>query len=245
MSQILFLASSPTCPVEDRYELDPRNGMLDSLREVITHEIRLLFIASSPDEPEGNRYYAGSVSRAFTLAGFTVAQTAILERSTASDTEALLAQSNVIFLAGGHVPTQNAFFRDIGLREKIRAFHGVIMGCSAGTMNAADVVYAAPELSGEATDPDYKRFIPGLGLTKVQIFPHFQYYRDLTLDGLRILEDIAFPDSFGNPIWALPDGSYLFRNGDHEEIRGEAYIIRDGGLHQVGYASGVLNPADF
>jgi len=31
-------------------------------------------------------------------------------------------------------------------------------------MNCADTVYAQPEEPGEAVDPDYQRFIPGLGL---------------------------------------------------------------------------------
>lgn len=30
-------------------------------------------------------------------------------------------------------------------------------------MNCADTVYAQPEEPGEAVDPDYQRFIPGLG----------------------------------------------------------------------------------
>ena len=55
---------------------------------------------------------------------------------------------DVVFLGGGHVPTQNAFFERIGLRHKIKDFTGMIIGISAGTMNSADVVYAQPEMPG-------------------------------------------------------------------------------------------------
>ena len=71
----------------------------------------------------------------------------------------MLCAYDVIFLGGGHVPTQNAFFHRIGLREKIRNFDGIVIGISAGSMNSADVVYAQPELPGEAADESYQRFL--------------------------------------------------------------------------------------
>ena len=41
-------------------------------------------------------------------------------------------------------------------------------------MNCAEIVYAQPEMSGEAVDPNYKRFLKGLNLTKYQIIPHYE-----------------------------------------------------------------------
>ena len=38
-------------------------------------------------------------------------------------------------------------------------------------MNCAQIVYAQPELEGEAIDPKYERFLEGLNLTKFQILP--------------------------------------------------------------------------
>ena len=49
-------------------------------------------------------------------------------------------------------------------------------------MNCADTVYAGPELEGEAIDPLYERWITGLGLTDINIFPHFQSLKDDYLD---------------------------------------------------------------
>ena len=59
-------------------------------------------------------------------------------------------------------------------------------------MNCADTVYAGPELEGEAIDPLYKRWITGLGLTDINIFPHFQSLKDDFLDGQRLIEDITY-----------------------------------------------------
>ena len=91
-----------------------------------------------------------------------------------------------------------------------------------GSMNSAEIVYAQPEREGEAVDPAYQRFLPGLGLTKTMLLPHYQENKDDILDGQRVYEDIAFSDSHGRVIYAIPDGSYLFCKDGKEELRGEA-----------------------
>ena len=100
-------------------------------------------------------------------------------------------------------------------------------------MNSAEVVYAQPELEGEAVDPSYERFLDGLGLTECMILPHYQDLRDQTLDGLRIFEDITYPDSLGRQFYALPDGSYLYGENGVERICGEAWLIQDGVCRKV------------
>lgn len=61
-----------------------------------------------------------------------------------------LSGYDVLILPGGHVPTQNNFFNRISLKERMKAFRGIVIGISAGTMNCADTVYAQPELPGES-----------------------------------------------------------------------------------------------
>ena len=77
------------------------------------------------------------------------------------------------------------------------------MGISAGSMNLADMAYIQPEEEGEGVDPDFVRFAPGLGLTDVNVLPHYQKCKDDILDGLRLFEDITYPDSRGNTFFAL------------------------------------------
>ncbi len=95
-------------------------------------------------------------------------------------------------------------------------------------MNCADMVYASSELDGEALDPAFKRWILGLGLTRVNIFPHFEMLKDDILDGLRVIEDITYADSMGQEILALNDGSYIVIEDGRTELFGEAYRILDG-----------------
>ena len=95
------------------------------------------------------------------------------------------------------------------------------------------MVYAQPEMPGEAADPTYERFIPGLGLTEYNIIPHFNAVRNDVIDGMRLIEDIAFSDSIGHTFYALTDGSYLLQTEEGAEIRGEAYMIRDRAITQI------------
>ena len=107
------------------------------------------------------------------------------------------------------------------------------MGISAGTMNCAELVYAQPEMPGEASDPSFRRFIQGLGLTDCNILPHYQAVKDDYVDGLRLMEDITYPDSFGHRFYAIPDGSYFLQTEDRREIRGEAYLISEGSIRKI------------
>ena len=144
-----------------------------------------------------------------------------------------LTAFSVIVLTGGHVPTQNRFFKTVRLKERLSNYDGIVVAWSAGSMNCADSVYAGPELEGEAVDPRYERWISGLGITNINIFPHYQALKDDYLDGLRLIEDITFADSMGHEFIALNDGSYILIDGEHETLYGEAYMIKDGKIMQI------------
>ena len=228
---ICFLTSSPFLENENR--LNPANGLPEELRKSLRPNCAALFICSDPDGHERTLFFAQAVKEAFEADGFSFGSFEILDGLNRKKAGALVQGADFIILAGGHVPTQNRFFQEIDLRALLCDFHGVILGISAGTMNAAETVYSQPEEEGEAVDPDYQRFLPGLGLTKTQILPHYQSTRHDVLDGLRVFEDIAYPDSMGRSFYALPDGSYLHIHDGREELRGEAFLIRDGTLRRI------------
>lgn len=235
---VYFLTSSSCLP--DSPALNPANGFVDELREALPHPCRAVFVASSPDDVERTERFAGSIRAGFELTGFRFDRYQILDRRSADQCADLVAGADLLILSGGHVPTQNRFFHDIGLRERLTDYDGVVIGISAGTMNCEELVYAPPEEEGEAIDPSYRRFYPGLGLTKVMIFPHFQDARYEVVDGLPTLETSLLPDSMGRRIYALVDGSFLLGKDGREELRGEAYLIENGVLTQIGREGGVL-----
>ena len=163
-----------------------------------------------------------------------------MDRRNEHQASELIRDSGLIILAGGHVPTQNRFFSRIGLRALLKDYNGILIGISAGSMNSAETVYAQPERDGEAIDPAYQRFLPGLGLTKTMLLPHYQENKDDILDGQRVYEDIAFSDSYGRVIYAIPDGSYLFIKNGKEELRGEAYRISEGKMSQIAQTNDIV-----
>jgi dipeptidase E len=72
-----------------------------------------------------------------------------------------------------------------------------------------------------------------LGLTKVQILPHYQKVKDWWLDGKRLFEDITCADSLGRCFYALPDFSYVVDDGKGAILYGEAYRLQDGVMTQI------------
>ena len=117
------------------------------------------------------------------------------------------------------------------------------MGISAGSMNCADEVYVQPEEEGES-DPDFQRFTAGLGLTGVNVLPHYQKVKDGILDGLRLFEDITYADSWGHTFFAIPDGSYFCQDDEQLLLFGESYLIRDGALEPLTAGGEVLDMAE-
>ncbi len=228
----IFLTSSPCIPNADKAILNPENGFVDRLRNALPEHPHCLFICSHPDSAYLTDKYAAAMNEAFAGAGMSFASLNVLDGRNDFRASELIAQSDFIILAGGHVPTQNAYFRKINLRWLLRNYQGVIMGVSAGSMNAADNVYVQPEMAGESR-PEFQRWVKGLGFTNTNILPHYQQIKDWELDGKRLFEDITYADSMGHTFYALPDGSYLYIENGQEELIGEAYRISNGAIHRI------------
>ena len=242
---VCFITASPFIDGAERALLNPDNQFLERMYAVLPPNPRVLFVASNPDDHAGTCRFGADVFCAFAEANITFSRYTVLDATNAVSAKKLVHSSDFIIFAGGHVPTQNAFFQEIGLRELLEDFDGTVMGISAGSMNLAEEVYVQPEEEGEGIAPDFARFAPGLGLTDVNILPHYQKVKDNILDGLRLFEDITYPDSQGNTFFALPDGSYFYQNDDTLLLFGEAYLLRDGELSQLTRSGDCLDMADF
>lgn len=235
---IVFLTSNPFLDeVPEDCELpcilNEANGFVSELQKAWREPSQLLVIASDPEDFEMNDSLVGTYYDAFSYHGLTIEDITVLDARNEDEAPELVYQSDCIVLCGGHVPTENAFFQEIGLRELLAGFDGIIIGISAGSMNCADQVYAQPEQEGESEDPEFARFIEGLGLTDVQILPHYQDVRDRILDGRRLYEDITAEDSMDHVFIAMVDGSYIELAEGEAVLHGEAYAVFDGQIEQI------------
>jgi len=212
------------------------NNLLGELSARWKPDARLLFVASDPEGHEKNDSIRDALVVSFPISGLSVSDITVCDSRNES-IATRVKDFDCIILSGGHVPTQNAFFRKIGLKEALAGYEGIIIGISAGSMNCAGTVYAHPELPGEAESYLYERFLPGLDLTRIMILPHYQLIRYDELDGLRVIEDIACPDSDGRDFYCLPDGSYIIVEDGISTLCGEAWRIRDGEIEKISEAN--------
>ena len=229
-SMTLFLTSSPCIYDHSPATLSEANGFLRRIRSKLPPKPKTLFVASSPSREDHARtdFYAGDMAGAFARAGIELPGWQLLDDLTADRARELVAWSDFIILMGGHVPTQNAFFNRINLKRLLQGYPGVIMGISAGTMNAAETVYAQPESDGE-TAPSFRRFYPGLGLTHINVCPHYQQVKDWILDGKRLYGEVTESDSkLGHAFHIFPDGTYIYKDEQEYAIFGQCWRMQNG-----------------
>ena len=227
----LILTGSPTRFGEDRFTED--NGLLAAVRAALPASPRVLLVSAAPDDVKFTDYVLDSMSDCIRNSGITPSSVTMLDRRNEGLARDLVRSADWIVLCGGHVPTQNRFLHEIKLKELLRGFDGLVMGCSAGSMNCAERVYSHPELPGEAIDPAYPRWLDGLGLTKFQIVPHYYQVRDVVLDGKRLFEDVIFPESWRHAFYTFPDGGYILSKDGRETLYGTAWEISNGQMRQI------------
>ena len=233
----LFLTGSPTRFGEPAFTED--NGFLAEVKVALAEATggrlpRVLLVSAAPDDEGFTASVRKGMSDCIHASGIETAEIVMLDRHNAADASSLVGKADWIVLCGGHVPTQNKFIHEIGLRELLKGYKGVVMGCSAGSMNCAEDVYSHPENPGEAVDPQYRRWLKGLGLTDINLIPHLEQVRWAKIDDLRLFEDIAFPDSIGHRFYTFRDGGHVIvRDGKPAELRGEAYEITRGAMRRV------------
>lgn len=232
---IKFLTSS-FVDFQPRDEYVPRplndtNGFGDNLRRYWVENANFLVFTSDPENYEMTNHTVREMYDAFTLAGFSIGEIRSFDNRNSESLKEALKWADVFFLSGGHAPTENCFMKEQGLRELIinpDIFDGIFIGLSAGSLNSADTVYLIPELEGEASNPNFQRFAEGLGFTDINILPHYEYFKERRLDGLKLVDDIIAKDSFRVPIYMIYDGSYFMIRDNVTEFFGEGIIMENG-----------------
>ncbi len=229
---VLYLTSSfiPYQESGSYKKMEPEDcyGFFTDLKKEWPESANVLFVPADPSNKDDNECQIKRVIDAFKYSDLAVTEVKTLDESSGQALPGLVAWSDVIYLGGGHVPTQLAFMKRLGLKNALKDYQGIVIGLSAGSMNCAYNVYIAPELEGEAKDPNFVRFSEGLDLTNIEIIPHAESIRNTTIDGLRFIEDIVLPDSFGSRFYLIEDGSYFKAKNGKTTFKGAGEIIEDG-----------------
>lgn len=186
-----------------------------------------MHVASVESDYDATDLYSKATFDSFNLT-FPFDNYISLDGRTKHRAKEIIENADLIFLCGGHVPTQNKFFQSIDLKNIIKNSKALIIGASAGSMNSAEIVYAQPELDGETTDPNFKKYLNGLGLTKISILPHFEQELGAVLDGKDVFKEISLPDSKVRPFIAYSDGAYIYDNGKKQLMFGKAFLFESG-----------------
>ena len=205
-------------------------GFVDNIAKYWVEGSGLLVVAADPAAERVNDLTTSRIAEAFRLAGLSVGEAKVLDNRTAGRAFDLVRKSDVIILAGGHAPTQNAFFKEIGLKELLVGYPGIIVSLSAGSVNCAENAYLFPEVEGESDDPEFVRFTSGLGLTDISIIPHASYFRGYKIDGKDLINDIILPDSYNRKFYLIEDGSYFLVDNDVIRFRGRGEVLENGTL---------------
>lgn len=213
--------------------IDNDNGFLDNLRKHMTSRKCMVVISGNPKK---KRYGdPNEITRqSFAMSGIPFDEYIYVNDDNKEHIAEYIAKADCVNLFGGHLPRANAFINELNLKELLKDYNGVIIGASGGAMNMADQVYCIPEVEGEHIDPTFDRYLKGLGLTNINVIPHYHLFEELEFtDGTKMLEDILLPDSKKTPMIALPDRSYIIQQDDKIEIFGESYLLKNGEIKQI------------
>lgn len=208
-----------------------KNNILDNIKKYVKKYDNFLFVASNEFNNEATDVYANVTFESFDLT-LPFNNYKILDSRTKEIADELIKEADLILLCGGHVPTQNNFFNNIDLKNKIKNTEALIIGGSAGAINMAESVYCIPELEGESTDPNFSRNLIGLGLTNINILPHYDIFKEFILDNKKFIDEIILPDTYERTIYALNNGSYILVD-DKNYLYGEAYLLKDGSITKI------------
>ena len=210
-------------------EIDNTNGIVDQIKQLIDDNKGILYIAANPDDSEKVDSYADLIFSGLKLSGLTFLEYFILDNRTRSKASEYVKLANVIFLSGGDTYIENDFFNQINLKELLQDFEGIIIGQSAGSINMAKSVYNSPE-EGDLSEAIY---FEGLGLSDINIEPHFVL--DTTgFDAMQMYQrKHQLEESKKRPIYALCDGSHILETDNGATIYGETFLIKDGAITQI------------
>ena len=180
----------------------------EELRGILTERKSLVFISAWPDRFQQNDddkkgMYDMFVARNMSFSNYNV----IDERTEGKEAQNEIENASCLFLMGGNATAQMEMIRRKGLFERIKAFKGVILGVSAGSMNMGSPVV---DIYESVTPYD------GFGFLKITVKAHYPIADES-------LRKAAAQVSWEFPVTLMKDESAIILKEDGIKIIGEIY----------------------
>ena len=190
-------------------------GFSDTQKEYLLKNIKsgmnIVFVSSVPNNFERTDEQVDRYTNAFSKIGIVFNSIFSIDgRKTIEEAKRIIKNSDIVFLMGGSPELQMKFINEYELVESIQSAK-IVIGVSAGSMNQGSrVVYK----------DDFDNYIikdyPGLNLTNINIFPHYDTNNQECIDEVEEVSKI-------NSIICLPNESFAYIENGNIEIIGKYY----------------------
>lgn len=213
------------------HPMSNENGIVDQLKDSLKRTTKVVFVSSDINStPESVSPYAKIFFDSMKMVDITFNEYLIIEGTNYDKASEYIDGADLVFLCGGDTYNQYKLFSKMNLKQTLSSYHGIVMGQSAGALNMAVNVFNSPE-EKEESEPI---FYEGLGLTTINIEPHFKLDETNFDDKEKYQRDAIIKESYSRPIYGQCNGSHIFINEDDvATIYGETYLITNGKIEKI------------
>ena len=209
---------------------DNTNGIVDQIKEYLKEKNTILFISADSKDIEKVSLYSQLLFEGLKLSGIEFKNYLVLSNETKINAKEYVEKADLIFLSGGDTYIQYQFFTEIKLKDLLVNFNGLIIGQSAGAINMSNNVFNSPE-NQEQSEPI---FFDGLGLTNINIEPHFQYDDTNFDDNGKYQRNAIIRESYNRQIYGQCNGSHIIIDENNvATIYGDTYLIENGNITKI------------
>lgn len=211
--------------------MNNENGIVDQLKKVLNETKKVVFVASDINStPDSTQSYARIFFDSMKMVGITFDEYYILDGTKIDKARECIENANLIFLCGGDAYNQHLLFEKMNLKLLLSTYSGVVIGQSAGAINMAEHCFNSPEES-EESEPV---FFDGLGLTNINIEPHFVYDVTNFNENDKYQRNTIINESYNRAIYGQCNGSHIFIDDNNiVTIYGETYLISNGRIEKI------------
>ena len=213
------------------HPMNNENGIVDQLKESLKGTNKVVFISSDINStPESILPYARIFFDSMKMVDITFNEYLIIEGTNYDKASKYIEGADLVFLCGGDTYNQYELFSKMNLKQILSSYHGIVMGQSAGALNMAVDIFNSQK-EKEKSEPI---FYEGLGLTTINIEPHFKLDDTNFDEKEKYQRNAIIKESYNRPIYGQCNGSHIFIGEDNVvTIYGETYLIMNGIIEKI------------